>query len=45
MCLHKLNSKKWYIQAACGTTGEGLFEAMNELSSLVKEFKKDTGIK
>ncbi|XP_022315496.2 uncharacterized protein LOC111119543 [Crassostrea virginica] len=45
MCLHKLKSRKWYIQAACGTTGEGLFEAMNELSSLVKEFKKDTGIK
>ena len=41
MCLQKLNSRKWYIQAACATTGEGIFEAMNELSSLVKEFKKE----
>ncbi|XP_022315497.2 uncharacterized protein LOC111119544 [Crassostrea virginica] len=41
MCLHKLNSRKWHIQAACATTGEGIFEAMNELSSLVKEFKKE----
>eukprot|EP00105_Crassostrea_gigas_P022224 XP_011441665.1 PREDICTED: uncharacterized protein LOC105338306 [Crassostrea gigas] len=40
MSLHKLTSRKWYIQAACATTGEGIFEAMKELSSMVKEYKK-----
>lgn len=40
MSLHKLTSRKWYIQAACATTGEGIFEAMKELSSMGKEYKK-----
>lgn len=39
MTLHKLTSRKWYIQAACAKTGEGLFEAMREMSKMVKEFK------
>jgi ADP-ribosylation factor protein 1 len=40
MCLHKLTSRKWFIQSACATTGEGIYEAMKELSSMVKEYKK-----
>lgn len=41
MSLHKLTSRKWHIQAACAKTGEGIFEAMKELSSMVKEYKKE----
>ncbi|XP_062587609.1 uncharacterized protein LOC134249255 [Saccostrea cucullata] len=40
MCLHKLTSRKWYIQSACATTGEGIFDSMQELSAMVKEYKK-----
>lgn len=40
MSLHKLTSRKWHIQAACATKGEGIFEAMKELSSMIKENKK-----
>lgn len=42
MSLHKMTSRKWHIQAACATHGEGIFEAMKELSSMVKENKKKT---
>ncbi|XP_061181639.1 uncharacterized protein LOC133190172 [Saccostrea echinata] len=40
MCLHKLTSRKWYIQSACATTGEGIYESMRELSTMVQDFKK-----
>lgn len=39
MTLHKLTSRKWYIQAACATTGEGIFEAMSEMANMVKEYQ------
>ncbi|XP_061181638.1 uncharacterized protein LOC133190171 [Saccostrea echinata] len=40
MCLHKLTSRKWFIQSACATTGEGIYDSMQELSTMVKEYKK-----
>ncbi|XP_062587608.1 uncharacterized protein LOC134249254 [Saccostrea cucullata] len=40
MGLHKLTSRKWFIQSACATTGEGIYESMRELSTLVQDFKK-----
>lgn len=39
MTLRKLTSRKWYIQAACATTGEGIFEAMSEMANMVKEYQ------
>lgn len=40
LCLHKLTSRKWFIQPACAIKGEGLHESISELATLVKEFKK-----
>ncbi|XP_060554740.1 uncharacterized protein LOC132715696 [Ruditapes philippinarum] len=37
--LQKLTGRKWYIQAACATTGEGIYEGMEHLATMVKEFK------
>lgn len=31
--LHSMRGRKWYIQAACATSGEGLFEGLDWLSS------------
>lgn len=39
--LNKLTGRKWYVQAACATTGEGIYEGMHHLASMVKEFKKE----
>lgn len=39
MTLRKLTSRKWFIQAACATTGEGIFEAMSEMANMVKEYQ------
>ena len=30
--LHSLRNRKWYIQAACATTGDGLYEGLHWLS-------------
>ncbi|KAK3756765.1 hypothetical protein RRG08_019257 [Elysia crispata] len=38
--LHKLKDRKWFVQGACATTGDGICESMVELARLVKEFKK-----
>lgn len=35
MKLHTLRSRKWYVQATCGTTGEGLYEGLDWLSRAV----------
>lgn len=40
--LRKL-SQKWHIQGTCATTGEGIYEAMDQLATLVKDFKKNKG--
>lgn len=39
--LHQLRGRNWYIQGTCAVNGDGLFEGMNELAKLVKEFKKN----
>jgi len=31
--LHSLGSRKWYIQATCATTGDGLYEGLDWLST------------
>ena len=31
--LHSLQNRKWYIQATCATSGEGLFEGLDWLSA------------
>lgn len=40
LCLHKLTDRKWFVQGACATTGDGIYESMREMGNLVKEFKK-----
>lgn len=39
--MHKLTGRKWYVQASCASTGDGIYEGMHQLASMVKEFKKD----
>ena len=34
---HKENP--WHVQEACAKTGDGIYEAMNKLSTMVKEFQ------
>ena len=35
--LHSLRNRKWYIQATCATSGEGLFEGLDWLSANIAE--------
>lgn len=41
--LSKLTGHEWFIQAACATTGEGIYEAMHQLATMVRKFKKERG--
>lgn len=34
--LNALRQRSWYIQAACATTGEGLYEGLDWLASVLK---------
>ncbi|XP_060940393.1 ADP-ribosylation factor 1 [Limanda limanda] len=36
MNLHSLRNRRWYIQATCATTGDGLYEGLEWLSSQLK---------
>ena len=38
--LHSLRNRKWYIQATCATTGDGLYEGLDWLSNTLKNPKK-----
>lgn len=40
--LNKLaaTQNKWFIQGACATRGDGIFEAMKSMSDMVKEKNK-----
>ena len=39
--LRKLSSThKWHVQGSCAVTGDGIYEGMEVLSGLVKEYKK-----
>lgn len=33
--LHSLRNRKWYIQATCATTGNGLYEGLDWLSNQI----------
>ncbi|KAK2192937.1 hypothetical protein NP493_20g08018 [Ridgeia piscesae] len=37
--MHELRDRKWYVQAACAVTGEGIYESMETLAGYVKDFK------
>ena len=32
--LHTLHDRKWYIQATCGISGDGLYEGLDWLSQV-----------
>jgi ADP-ribosylation factor protein 1 len=38
--LHKIRSRPWFIQAACATTGDGLFEGLDWLSTTLAKASK-----
>ena len=39
--MNELRGKhKWYVQSACAVTGDGLIEAMLEMSNLIKQHRK-----
>ena len=38
--LDKVRNRKWHIQGTSAISGEGVYEAMQQLSSSVKEFQK-----
>ena len=37
--LHNLRGRSWYIQACCATTGDGLYEGLDWLSSTLAKMK------
>ena len=39
--LRQLTDRKWHVQGTCASHGEGLYEALEELSVLVKDFKRN----
>ncbi|KAK3094194.1 hypothetical protein FSP39_025269 [Pinctada imbricata] len=38
--LQEIRDRKWFIQGACATTGEGLYEAVSQLGTYVREYKR-----
>lgn len=38
--LHALRQRRWYIQSACATTGEGLYEGLDWLSNNISRKEK-----
>ena len=38
--LDKVRNRKWHIQGTSTISGDGVYDAMHELSTLVKQFKK-----
>ena len=39
MDLHNLTGRKWYIEVACATIGEEIFESIHEMAKMVKDYK------
>jgi hypothetical protein len=35
--LHALRNRKWYIQAACAPTGDGLYEGLDWLANALSK--------
>lgn len=40
LCLGKLSNRKWHIQGTCATNADGVYESMEALARLVKEFRQ-----
>lgn len=40
LSLHSLPRRKWYIQSACATTGDGIVEALQQLATMIKDNKR-----
>ena len=38
--LLEIKDRKWFVQGACATNGDGIYESMHEMARLVKEFQK-----
>lgn len=38
--LHGVRNRRWHVQGTSAVSGQGVYEAMEELSSLVKDFQK-----
>lgn len=34
-------NNKWFIQSACAVTGDGIYEAMNQMANMIKESKRN----
>jgi signal recognition particle receptor subunit beta len=41
--LRKLTGHKWHIQGTCAVNGDGIFESMQAMADLVKQFKAERG--
>ena len=39
LSLHSFRNRSWYIQATCATSGDGLYEGLDWLSSTLKNAK------
>ena len=37
--LKSIRNRPWYIQSTCAVSGDGVYKAMNALSSMVKKFQ------
>lgn len=37
--LHSMRNRSWYIQAACATNGDGLYDGLDWLSGALKSLK------
>lgn len=37
--VQEMRDRKWYVQAACAVTGDGIYESMDTLAGYVKDFK------
>lgn len=38
--LHLLKDRKWFVQGTCATKGQGIYEAMEEMARLSKDFQQ-----
>ncbi|BFZ04960.1 hypothetical protein BsWGS_07999 [Bradybaena similaris] len=38
--LLKVRDRKWFVQGACAISGDGIYEGMQEMAKLVKEFNR-----
>ena len=41
--LHEMKNRRWFVQGTSATSGQGVYEGMEELSSLVKNFQSGKG--